>query len=174
MSQGPLVRGALSADTCRVGMAVQVTSSRAELASALEAVGWGSTMSVRADSLGMRGLVMNVEHSSTQDRIAILEMADGRNEDVLAMPKAALHEIPLAQLGPIPRGWEKTADGLWRHGYSGKTRRLRPMHRGEDPAAVRREFAERDRREDYRGPDRRDDDRDVAVSSSDKDPSGSF
>lgn len=130
----------------RVGSAVQVTPDRAVLLVALQEIDW--PIHGREDSLGQVAIVTSVTHSSTQDRVAILEMCNGRNADVLAMPKAALVEVAAERLGPVPAGWTQTAEGLWRHQFTGCTRELRPVHRAEDPAALRKEFAERDVREE--------------------------
>jgi hypothetical protein len=102
--------GAVSAGgELRVGSAVQVTSDRSMLLMALQAIGW--PIYGREDSLGQLAIVKSVTHSSTQDRVAILEMCNGRNADVLAMPKAALSEVADERLGEqrSPRSTDKNA-----------------------------------------------------------------
>jgi hypothetical protein len=74
-----------------------------------------------------------------------MEVCNGRNGDIMALPKSALTEVPQASLGAVPSGWAR-AEGGWRHEFTGEERALRPVHRAEDPAAVQKEFAERDAR----------------------------
>ena len=148
----PLVQGWLCAGTCRVGMAVQMSSQRGVLERACAEIEWPTYG--RTEYLGRTGLVMGVDHSSTANRVAGVEWVGGRNDDVCWVPKACLQQVAMQQLGPIPGGWTRvaarrledggTTAGGWKHDFSGKTRFLRPVHRAEDPGALRREFAARD------------------------------
>ena len=139
---GPLVPGALTMESAKVGMAVKITTDRNAMAVALKQIGNGFEtpfqLKNRCDLLGKKGMIRKVVHEHTQNQMALCDVEPSFQ---LMMPKVVLIPIDASALPPLPDGWLDVGNGQFKNKHTGKLTSERPMHRAYNPAEEARKEA---------------------------------